>query len=560
MAGLTAITPQPVREPPGLGRLEMSPGGAGAAPATPSADLPTDYSWGQSGVSAADTPLNTNGSAGGGGTGGNGGNAKGNWVDANSYGAGGGGGAGAHGLIIDGSATLEIGHEWVGGHGGHGGSSNANAAGGSGGNAGNAVHAANAGTVAITLTASGNIYGGGGGNSGFNGYSAQTFQTNSHGGTGGAGIGGSHADLNLSIDNSGYISGGTAGYANTGTSSAAVPGSVQGSNGGNGGTAVYVSSARTVSITNRAGEITGANGTDGAFSKDAKMPGETAKNGGNGGHGGVGVFAIASERVTIQNQSRIVGGNGGAAGAGGNKVTPQDSGEAGRGGLSGTGGSAIYLQTATAEITNSNGAEIIGGLSTASGTTGSGNFGGDGVLFTSLTANGSMTLVNRGTITGGNASADGSALNSTNTYSGGSAITGKNMTITNSGTLTGGQNSDGTTAKAVIFTSGSTGKLILESGSVITGGAVARSGSTVDLELAGDTDGTLGGTGLADYQGFQGLTKRGATPVDGQQQPQQWHRQHQNRHTRQRRSRHHRHLYTIGRREDGGAGDPGSCR
>ncbi|WP_019644028.1 autotransporter family protein [Novispirillum itersonii] len=533
--GSYSYDPTTGQETPGAGTASDTAGGNGAIRASRASVLPNGAGWGSQGRAGTDVPLNTNGSGGGGGagsagailkdatvpqvsstsiiggSGGNGGNSRVDWVDSNSYGAGGGGGAGAHGLIIDGSATLEIGHEWAGGSGGMGGRSNANAAGGSGGNAGDAVHAVNAGRVAITLTADGNISGGTGGTTGTNGYSAQAFQTNSRGGNGGAGVGGSHADLNLSIDNSGYISGGNGGFANPGTSSLAVPGSVQGANGGNGGSAVLVTSSRLLSITNRAGEITGGAGGSGAPSKDAKMAGETAKNGGNAGNGGAGVSAVASERVTVQNQSRIVGGSGGSGGAGGNKVTPQDSGAAGNGGGNGSGGDGIRLLTATAEITNSNGAEIIGGSSLASGTKSTGNTGGQGVTFTPVAADSSMTVVNRGTIKGGDASADHSSLNTTTVYAGGSAITGKNMTITNSGTLTGGQNSDGTTARAVVFNSGSTGKLILESGSVITGGAEVKSGSTVDLELAGDTDGTLGGTGLADYQGFQGLTKRGAS-------------------------------------------------
>lgn len=318
--------------------------------------------------------------------------------------------------------------------------------------------------------------------------------------------------------------------------------------GGGGGGGVGIST--TADLVVAGGTITGGRGY-------------TAANVGSGG-GGVGIFSSA--HVTVQAGGRVVGGAGGGTASlggggggggmgvlltvGGNldnygTLIGGDGGTASTtgftGGGAGDGGAGVQL---TAAGTVFNAGAITGGVggrgpgNTGGAPGGAGvRFSGGGLLLNTGTITGGVgggavtvgaaaaggagvalstggTVVNQGTIIGGvggnSAAGTGGA--------GGAGISGSDVTVVNAGLIRGavsGTPGASTQAAAIQFTGG-INTLELQSGSVLSGNALAYS-SADTLRLGGAADGsfdvsTLGPAGsTAQYRGFGVYEKNGAS-------------------------------------------------
>lgn len=319
---------------------------------------------------------------------------------------------------------------------GSGGTSQAGAAGAAGAAGGVGTHGmVSAGSAAISgayfdLTSKATITGGHGGISpvlgaGGTGGDGVSSGQGLQGGAGGAGVSGQAASSGGA---------GISGYTFKITNS----GSISGGNGANGA----------------AGGIGGSGGTGGNSSNPGKYGGTGGVGGagGNGGNGGRGGNGIEGSQLQIFNSGIIQGGAGGTAGAGG------------AGGTGGAGGFGFP-----------NGHD---GASGANGSAGSTGVGGVGIM-----VRGDSSIVNSGTISGGQ-----------------------------------GNGGTGARANAIELYSGNN-NLVLESGSVIHGNVVSFSGGSDTLVLGGDTGaantfdlgslGTMGST--QQYQGFGQFDKDGSS-------------------------------------------------
>ncbi len=123
-----------------------------------------------------------------------------------------------------------------------------------------------------------------------------------------------------------------------------------------------------------------------------------------------------------------------------------------------------------------------------------------------------MSVVNAGTIAGGNGGTGGASTNAAagNAGLGGAGISGASSVV-NSGTISGGVSGSGVRANAIEF-SGSTNTLELQAGSVIVGNVVAAAGgnNTLILGGAGNASFDAGGFG-SQYQNFSSFVKNGAS-------------------------------------------------
>jgi uncharacterized protein with beta-barrel porin domain len=150
-----------------------------------------------------------------------------------------------------------------------------------------------------------------------------------------------------------------------------------------------------------------------------------------------------------------------------------------------------------------------------------GNGGAGGAGFSSNAA----SLLNNGSITGGNGGAAGNlGGNAGIAGAGGAGIIGSDLNIINTGTISGGLSGSGAQANAITFTGG-TNSLAIYSTSSITGNVVAF--STADrLTLSGNTNGTFSLNSLGtQYQGFGTIGKSGSstwTVTDGQSTTSAW--------------------------------------
>jgi outer membrane autotransporter barrel domain len=176
-----------------------------------------------------------------------------------------------------------------------------------------------------------------------------------------------------------------------------------------------------------------------------------------------------------------------------------------------------------ASITGGNGGQ--GGSSLGFPNGNGGNAGGGGVGV-NLDGNG-ITLINAGTISGGNGGVGGQVNTQFGTPfgvnglsgDGGVAVTANGgSTIINSGTITGGASGYGYRADAIDL-SGGANTVVIEAGSQIVGNVVSSSGNSNGgdhLALGGDVD-ALGGNVFdasqlgTQYQGFSGYTKTGTS-------------------------------------------------
>lgn len=317
-----------------------------------------------------------------------------------------------------------------------------------------------------------------------------------------------------------------------------------------------------VGIDGTSGTSTGGIGSDGGAGGAGTSAFSLGGTGGQGGAGGAGIDSVPSGVATGGQ-----GGAGGAGGSGGSRFqasginvtfgvgTGTGGGIGGDGGVGGVGGSA----TTTA------------GNSTATGGDGaSGGVGGTGGAGISATGS---TIVNNGSLEGGNGGAGGnggsggaasSTAQSTSTAiggnggnggsggNGGAGVAGSHLTIINSGIIsagvggiggnggTGGSGSNGNGATGINGTSGSAGigitgsdlsvtnsgtinngitftggtnRLTLQAGSVINGNVVAFSAADT-LALGGSTDASFDVSQIgaaAQYRNFSLYEKTGSS-------------------------------------------------
>ena len=351
-----------------------------------------------------------------GGAGGNGGAG-----DSNNGGLGGNGGDGGAGILL--SAKGNISHVKLenssaltitGGNGGDGGS------GGNGGNGGNAISLFTSGgdISAVALHNSGTIAGGNGGN-GSNGFDVPSDSAQgSIGGEGGNGVLLESLSGNITaieLENSGTIAGG-----NGGTNTGGI--FTEGGNGGNGVLFEAGLDVTNISLENE-GTITGGNGGNNNDTSDDSI-------GGNGGHG----IGLTAERninnVALENSGTVTGGNGGNITTITTDIETGDpkAGDGGHGIFFSSGSETDADEFIAGSITNVTlinkaGGTVTGGDggSASSGSSSTddphGGRGGDGISFSAgvnITDDGDdfpdtsiknninhVTLINRGTITGG---------------------------------------------------------------------------------------------------------------------------------------------------------------
>lgn len=457
-----------------------------------------------------------------------------------------GGGSGSKAAITEGQGGL-AGLAGGGGGGGGGYSNDPNSGiGGSGGagaregapaqtgvNGGNSRTSTGLGAPAGAPGGPGLSAGGGGGGGG-----ALGVANGNAGGDGGAGIERSAASTTLgaavngtaggeSFPVGGYAGGGgggggalvlTAAGAAIDTNGQTVTGGAGGRSpidgGGGGGAGLVLVNGG--SIANATGRISAGAGGDGYA----------------GGEGGTGVFLYRGGSLVNGANGAL---HGGAGGSGGNISYPPDIGQGGNGGdavrsnggqisnaglaqggdggaatLGGNGGNGIVVSGVTT-VTNAQTGQIkagaggaVAGIEPASAA----GRGGSGVVLLDTGA----TLVNSGTVTGGNA---GAAAVGT-AAAGGVGVAGSangGTTVVNAGRISGGLDSNAVRANAVQFQGGNN-TLELRSGAVFDGKVVVAPGTTGNtLALGGDatTDSFNVAAIGADYQGFDRFNKRGTS-------------------------------------------------
>ena len=292
------------------------------------------------------------------------------------------------------------------------------------------------GAANITVTTTNTVTGGAGG--------AAAADANSNGGNvggaGGAGVNfpsaqdGSSTSSKPALAASGAITGG-AGTA--GGAAGAGSGAQAGGAGGAGGDGILLDSNYGTVTTTTGGTITGGAGAAGGSANGAAVSGA-------GGAGGAGID-LDSDNNTVTLGANVTGGAGGAG--------AQATGAGGTGGAGGAGGSGIETAGASASITVGSGVTVSGGAGGAAGAANGGNAGAAGADGAGIVLAGTAgTLVNSGTIAGGNSgagialdinAATTSVTNNSGGTIGGSAHAGNAVdiaggvltTLTNNGTI-----------------------------------------------------------------------------------------------------------------------------
>jgi hypothetical protein len=219
------------------------------------------------------------------------------------------------------------------------------------------------------------------------------------------------------------------------------------------------------------GGTDGCSGSSGGGGGGYPAGGAGAGSGGGGGGGGGHAFVGAG----LANTVTLLGGYGGGAGS-----------AVGGGGGGGAGGYGAVITGAGA---NSNTGSITGGVAGNGGDSfygwpGNGGGGGGGMFF----ATGGSTLVNSGTIKGGNGGspgagyiAGGGGLYGSN-GAGGSGVYSSGLAITNSGAITAGLWGDGVSLGDAITLAGGSNKLTLNTGWSLTGTVGLRNASALTLQ------------------------------------------------------------------------------
>ena len=382
------------------------------------------------------------------------------------------------------------------------------------------------------------------------------------GGAGGFGVSFSAVDLmnNVTFVNSGVVAGGIG-------NGDGLDGSVPiGKPGGKGGVGIAFATQglsgggmNGVTLTNNNLVIGGAgNGNGGNGAADAI--------GGSAGTGGAaigfGFTGGVSNDVTLVNNGSIVGGAGnGDGGAGGIFAV------GGNGGTGGNGIEFVFEESASASgITLINNGSVIGGAGSGNGGEGGGALissfpggnagtGGNGIAFILQSgAAGGISLVNNGSITGGNGTGTGglgfflssSFITGTNgaggngivflTGTGGGVL--ENATVTNFGRITGGNGSNGGPAGAGILAT--TGNVTIGNWGVISAGqgtstaakagfpavaiSVSGNNNTINLNGHSTVNGTIGGSGVNNVLNlnFTGMTPLAIAGLKAQLASQGW--------------------------------------
>ncbi|MET0720821.1 MAG: autotransporter domain-containing protein [Tardiphaga sp.] len=213
-----------------------------------------------------------------------------------------------------------------------------------------------------------------------------------------------------------------------------------------------------------------------------------ASCGGGGGGGGIGGANGQTVAGPSSLNSIMAGSGGGNGGAGGNGSA---GGSGGGGGGGGAGGNAVSV-TGASVITVTGAAFLTGGTGGTGGAGGQlpadanlpaiglggvGGAGGAGIAFTA----GGATLLNGGTIQGGNGGVAGRNQINPEGYVGsaglgGAGVTGADLTIVNSGVIAAGRGgNNGGLGNAIVFTGGSNA-LTMSGAATLTGNLVIASG------------------------------------------------------------------------------------
>jgi fibronectin-binding autotransporter adhesin len=404
------------------------------------------------------------------------------------------------GITMSSGTTLLVGGAGasvrVAGSGGSDGSKYLN--GGAGGN-GTAGGTAISGS-GFVLTNNSQIAGGAGGSGGEGKYHNGVSGNGGYAGAGGAGVSGS----GFTLTNTGRIAGGQGGYGGSGGAGIANSSQVAGNGysggaGGAGGAGVNGSGFALTNTGTIAGGIGNGQGNGGTGAEGAYNASQLGGTGGVGGNGGAGGAGISGTQFSVTNSGAILGGNGGEGangGTGGSGSTSSGiasvggNGAGGNGGSGGAGGVAVSGSSFT----------LINSGSIAGGDGGMGGVGGAGG--------------SNGTAPDGTAGVDGAG------GAGGAGVvsTGDSIVI-NSGHIAGGLGADGTQADAVDF-SGGNNTLEIDAGYSFTGNVVSTSGTTQGgdtLALGGSGNdsfnlGQVGAVGsAAAIQGFANFAKTGSS-------------------------------------------------
>jgi len=375
-------------------------------------------------------------------------------------------------------------------------------------NGGNGVNFLGAGSVTNATTG---VITGGIGGAGFGGSATLGAGSSGFSGTGIAMSGGGL------LTNNGQITGG-AGPGGTVQAPGSRPASEFGNgqnnfDGGVGGFGVSnsgTSGAPGSIVNNATGVIKGGTGGDGT--SGVVNPASPHMAAGPGGGGG---FGISITSGSILNFGQIAGG---AAGKGANATV---AGEVGGSDPFNSGGvgvamNGVFFQSLTMSLDNRG--SITGGAGSIPGTSGAGAAGakgGDGGIGVDAVkpVTGTLSIVNSSQITGGNGAAGSAGTPNGANGAGGVGIQMKgDGTIATSGAISGGLNGDGIThANAITFLSG-VHTLTLQSGATFTGNVVVNTAAASNPGVAASNTLNLDGAGtgnvsLPQFQNFGHLTQ-----------------------------------------------------
>jgi len=337
-------------------------------------------------------------------------------------------------------------------------------------------------------------------------------------GFGGAGLVSSGGGI---VTNNGQITGG-AGPSGTVQTPGSRPGvefssgqnTFEGGTGGLGAANDGTAGAPGSIVNNATGVIKGGTGGDGLSGLvNAASPHMAA------GAGGAGGFGVSITSGSILNFGQILGG---AAGKGANAAVAGEVGGSDPFNVGGTGVElrGIFFQSLTMSLDNRG--TITGGAGSTPGTSGAGAAGakgGDGGLGVDAVklVTGTLTIVNSGQIAGGNGAAGSSgAPNGANGLGGVGIQMRGDGTITTSSAVSGGLNGDGITrANAITFLSG-VHTLSLLSGATFNGNVVVDIAASSNPGVAASNtlslDGaSTGNVSLPQFQNFGHLTQTGAS-------------------------------------------------
>lgn len=404
-----------------------------------------------------------------------------------------------------------------GGSGGYSTDDTASGTGGSGENAGQSGEA-----VQGSLDTGGGGSGGGGGGSGADGGQGG-YQLSAAGASGG------HAGAGVTT-NGNTLTGGDGQAGSTAPAVSYPYDQGAGGGGGGGGAAAYLHDASDVAPGLNGLVLVGGKGGAGgagAGNSSASIPLESG-GGGGGGAGGYGLVVDGGNSFTLINTTVTggKGGNGGNGGASGGGLSSVPVGViAGGGGYGGDGGIGALVRGASTLI---NGGSITGGDGGTGGAGGAGGVfygGGGGNGGTGVDLADGSSLINTGIIVGGNA---GASTPTTTGVMPSAALAGVGVTaggdtvVVNSGTISAGTDASGVRGATALMFTGDGNRLELQAGSAFVGNVIVGFGTNNTLALGGTTNSTLDVSsilpiasvpvpGTSVFYGFSGYEKTGTS-------------------------------------------------